>query len=225
MTTNGLGAANKQLEEAQRKEENKNQDEDSGEPSDREEKQEEGGQKKSPPQPVGFWNPKLKHVRVESMSKWLLTTVILMAFILAVLSMYWAVLYHLPSNISSLVVYVVDFDGQAPFNTHPPVVGPAVREVVDKTVLTLHPTLGYETHLPSEFNNDPLQVRQAVFNFKAWAAIIINPNATAMLYSAIQTGNTSYDPTGTCQVRPCFSPKLAMKLSHNPSSTRRPIVC
>jgi len=46
MTTNGLGAANKQLEEAQRKEENKNQDEDSGEPSDREEKQEEGGRVK-----------------------------------------------------------------------------------------------------------------------------------------------------------------------------------
>ncbi|KAH8728832.1 hypothetical protein GQ44DRAFT_34731 [Phaeosphaeriaceae sp. PMI808] len=33
----------------------------------------------------------------------------------------------------------------------------------------------------SEFNNDPLQVRQAVYNWDAWAAIIIDPNATAML--------------------------------------------
>lgn len=60
--------------------------------------------------------------------------------------------------------------------------------------------LGYESHLPSEFNNNPIEVRQRVYNFDAWAAIIINPNATAMLYSAIQTGNTSYDPMGALQL-------------------------
>jgi len=38
------------------------------------------------PKPVGFWSPKLKHVRQESFRKWLLTTVVLMVFILAVLS-------------------------------------------------------------------------------------------------------------------------------------------
>jgi hypothetical protein len=62
------------------------------------------------------------------------------------------------------------------------------------------PTLGFGIRPPSDFNNDPLQVRQAVYNFDAWAAIIINPNATAMLYSAIETGNTSYDPLGACQL-------------------------
>ena len=39
-----------------------------------------------PPAPVGFWDPRLKHVRREAFSKWLLTTVVLMAFIMAVLS-------------------------------------------------------------------------------------------------------------------------------------------
>lgn len=61
-----------------------------------------------------------------------------------------------------------------------------------------HP--GWEVRPPSMFNNDPIQVRQAVYDFKAWAAIIVNPNATAMLRQAVATGNTSYDPLGAGQI-------------------------
>lgn len=39
-----------------------------------------------------------------------------------------------------------------------------------------------------------------MYDWKAWAAIIINPNATSQLYSAIQNGNRSYDPMGACQL-------------------------
>lgn len=46
----------------------------------------EKGAEQGPPQPVGFWHPALKHVRHEAMWKWLLTTVVLMCFILSVLS-------------------------------------------------------------------------------------------------------------------------------------------
>lgn len=46
----------------------------------------EKGEEQGPPQPVGFWHPALKHVRHEAMWKWLLTTVVLMCFILSVLS-------------------------------------------------------------------------------------------------------------------------------------------
>jgi len=60
--------------------------------------------------------------------------------------------------------------------------------------------LGFESMPPSAFNNDPIAVRQAVYDFKAWAAVIINPNATAMLYSAIRNGNASYDPLGAIQL-------------------------
>jgi hypothetical protein len=39
-----------------------------------------------------------------------------------------------------------------------------------------------------------------VYNWDAWAAIIINPNASALLYQAVTTGNTSYEPLGACQL-------------------------
>lgn len=149
--------------------------------------------------PVGFWDKRLHHVKMEAFSKWALTTVVLMAFILSVLSIYWGTLFHVEQNLASLVIYVVDFDGQAPYDTHTPIVGPAVVRTMFETVGP-GPHLGFVSPPPSVFNNDPIQVRQAVFDEEAWAAIIINKNATAMLYSAIETGNTTYDPMGACQL-------------------------
>lgn len=115
----------------------------------------------------------------------------------------WATLFRATSNISSLVVYVVDFDGQAPYDTYTPIVGPIVTQLAAQAI-TVSPAegghLGYGSLPPSDFNNDPIQVRQAVYDFKAWAAIIINANATDMLYSAIQNGNASYDPMGAMQL-------------------------
>ncbi|KAK5140338.1 hypothetical protein LTR04_003049 [Oleoguttula sp. CCFEE 6159] len=213
MSTAVVGAANARLEEAdaegrtlreesqdenRSRDENRSQDENAGQEENNAEKGGEG-----PPQPVGFWDHRLKHVRHEAFGKWLLTTVVLMCFILGVLSIYWAVFYHAEKNLSSLVVYIVDFDGQvAPFeNTdHAPVVGPALVKLGQQLVASPNPTLGWGSMPPSAFNNDPLQVRKAVFNWDAWAAVIINPNATAMLYSAVQTGNASYGPMGACQI-------------------------
>ena len=62
------------------------------------------------------------------------------------------------------------------------------------------PHLGYEVLRPSQFNNDPMQVRQAVYDYKAWAGIIVNANATALLRQAIAQGNVSYDPLGAAQI-------------------------
>ena len=59
--------------------------------------------------------------------------------------------------------------------------------------------LGFMTMDPALFDNDPMQVRKAVYDFKAWAAIVINANATALLQQAVQQGNASYDPMGACQ--------------------------
>jgi hypothetical protein len=126
-----------------------------------------------------------------------------MTFILGVLSIYWAVFSHVEANLSSLVIYVVDFDGQAaPYNTSSiqPIVGPTIVKLAQQLVDSPTPNLGYGSLPASDFNYDPIQVRQAIYDFKAWAAIIINPNATAMLYSAVQNGNTSYDPLGACQL-------------------------
>lgn len=89
----------------------------------------------------------------------------LMAFILAVLPIYWGVFFHVDKNISSLVVYIIDFDGIPPYDTgHPPIVGPAIVQLGEQFVNSGQPHLGYGSLPPSHFNNDPLQVRQAVYN-------------------------------------------------------------
>lgn len=126
-----------------------------------------------------------------------------MAFILACLSIYWGVFLSVESNLQSLKVYIVDFDGQtAPYDTSgvDPIVGPVIVQLAQSLVASPTPNLGYTPLPPSDFNNDPLMVRKAVYEWDAWAAIIINPNATALLYSAVQNGNASYDPMGACQL-------------------------
>ena len=155
----------------------------------------------SQPEPVGFWDPSLRQVRNKAFGKWIITTLTLMVFILGVLSLYWAVFYRIENRLEHLLVYVVDFDGIAPYDTGiTPLVGPTIVRLTEQMVNSRQPTLGFGTWLPQDFNNDPLQVRQAVYNWDAWAAIVVNPNATSMLYSAIATGNTSYDPLGACQL-------------------------
>lgn len=126
---------------------------------------------------------------------------ILAVFILLVLSLYWAVLFRVEDNTSSLTVFVVDFDGRLPpFTGGTPLVGPMITQTTEMMLSAPKPHLGYETVQPSMFNNDPLAVRQAVFDWKAYAAIVIMPNATAMLQQAVDQANATYDPLGACQV-------------------------
>ncbi|KAL9029162.1 MAG: hypothetical protein Q9196_002556, partial [Gyalolechia fulgens] len=126
---------------------------------------------------------------------------ILSVFILAVLSMYWAVLFHVEKNTSSLNVLVVDFDGRVPpFTGGTPLVGPMVTQMTEMMLSAPEPHLGYETIDPSVFANDPLLVRQAIFDWEAYAAVIVMPNATAMLRQAVDQANATYDPLGACQV-------------------------
>ena len=128
------------------------------------------------------------------------TALILSTFILAVLSLYWAVLYHVEQNLSSLIVFVVDFDGRvAPYTDITPVVGPMIVQTA-QSLLAPSGTVGWQSQPPSVFNYDPIAVRQAIYAEKAWAAIIINPNATALLQEAVNNGNASYDPMGAAQV-------------------------
>jgi hypothetical protein len=62
------------------------------------------------------------------------------------------------------------------------------------------PTLGWTIKSPSDFDDDPIRVRKAVYDWDAWAAIIINANVSALLHSAIETRNSSYEPIGACQL-------------------------
>ncbi|KAL8680783.1 MAG: hypothetical protein Q9186_003071 [Xanthomendoza sp. 1 TL-2023] len=162
---------------------------------------EEKGDKSGPPPPVGFFHKDLSKVRLHVFGLWARTTLILSVFILTVLSLYWAVLYHVEQNTSSLTVFVVDFDGKVdPYTGTTPLIGPMITQTTEKMLAGPDPHLGFETIQPSVFNHDPLAVRQAVFDWKAYAAIIVMPNATAMLQQAIDQVNITYDPLGACQV-------------------------
>ncbi|KAI4124296.1 MAG: hypothetical protein LQ338_004871 [Usnochroma carphineum] len=162
---------------------------------------EEKGEHDDSPQPVGFFSKSLNKVRLEVFGLWARTTLILSVFILSVLSMYWAVLFHVEENTSSLTVFVVDFDGRvAPFTGGTPLVGPMITQTTEMMLSAPEPHLGYDTIDPSVFDYDPILVRQAVFDWKAYAAIIIMPNATAMLQQAVDQANTTYDPLGACQI-------------------------
>lgn len=61
-------------------------------------------------------------------------------------------------------------------------------------------SLGWGSLPASQFNFDPMEVRQAIYDEMAWAAVIINANATALLQHAVANGNASYDPMGTAQI-------------------------
>jgi hypothetical protein len=125
-----------------------------------------------------------------------------MAFILAVLSIYWGVFINIQNRLPNLRVLVVDMDGAAPFDrtATAPFIGPTITQLVQQQLRSSTPTLGWDIQPASNFGNDPVNVRQAVYNWDAWAAIVINPNASALLYAAVATGNASYDPRGACQL-------------------------
>ena len=116
------------------------------------------------------------------------------------LSLFNGVFFHLPENYSSLIVYVVDFDGLPPYQDATPLVGPQVVQATEALARSQQPHLGYITMPPSNFDNDPIAVRQAVYDFKAHAAILVNANATALLRQAVENGNYTYDPTGVGQI-------------------------
>ncbi|ORY60012.1 MNNG and nitrosoguanidine resistance protein [Pseudomassariella vexata] len=161
-----------------------------------------GVHQNQPHQSVGFWHHQMSKVRAHVLLSWIKTVCILVVFVLAILSLYWAVLYGVEGRLGNLVVHVVDFDGQvAPYTNVQPVVGPLVTQLaMEKVEEVGQPCLGYTILPPSQFHNDPIAVRRAVYDWHSYAAIIVNPNATALLVEAVSTGNASYDPTGAVQI-------------------------
>lgn len=120
---------------------------------------------------------------------------------MAFLCLFWGALFKQNDNVKNLKILVVDFDGHvAPYAGTTPFVGPFVIEATDNMTKAggIMPTYLFKS--PEDFNNEPLKVREAVYDMQVWAAVIINANATALLDSAIRQGNASYDPTGACQI-------------------------
>ncbi len=138
-----------------------------------------------PPLPVGLLHPSLKNVRKQAAKKWTLTVLILFCYILCVLSLYWAVLFHVPQNLEALTVAVVNFDGTGPYTGITPLVGPAIEKLAMEQAALPAYSLGYRIESPAQYGGDPLAVRQAVYDEHMWAAIIVSANATALLQQAV----------------------------------------
>jgi hypothetical protein len=125
---------------------------------------------------------------------------ILAIAILAFLCLFWGALFNQEKRVHALKIWVVDFDSQSSPSDTAPFVGPFVTRSVQALLDSGAHHPGYEIRSPSDFDNDPLKVRQSVYDFHAWAAVIINANATATIESAVRDGNANYDPLGACQV-------------------------
>ncbi|EPS26425.1 hypothetical protein PDE_01361 [Penicillium oxalicum 114-2] len=153
-----------------------------------------------PPAPVSFFDPTLKDVRRRVYFQWCRIVLILCIFVLAVLSIYWGVQYETERKLDSLKVWIVDFDGKTDnYRTSDPVVGPAVINIAQQFTDSQGEHLGYVIKDAGEFDNDFWAVRQAIYDEKAYAAVIVNPNATALLRGAVSQQNSSYDPSGAIQ--------------------------
>jgi hypothetical protein len=154
----------------------------------------------SEPKPVGFFDHSLHQVRLTIFRKWAITTVMLCTFILAILSLYWGVLYGLTDKLSRLTVVVVSFDGQGYPAGTATVVGDAVTRAAEQQAAITSGALGFRVENPADYDNDPLSVRQHVYDEHAWAAVIVNANASYLLQQAVAEGNADYDPQGAMQI-------------------------
>lgn len=117
------------------------------------------------------------------------------------LSLYRAVLFRVVALSPSLRLWVVDFDGKdPPYQTSNTIVGPSVTGTARRIIASRTHRLGCTIRPTADFNNDPVAVRQSVYDEHAWAAIIVNPNPMFLLRSALSKGNTTYGPTGAGQM-------------------------
>jgi hypothetical protein len=147
---------------------------------------------------------------------------ILVIFILAVLVLFWATLFHVEGNMRALTVKVVDFDGSVTPTRHmAPLVGPMVTRLAQQMVNeTGQSSLGYNVVSPVDFDYNPMRVRRSVYNFDCHAAIVVSHNATALLEDAVRTGHSTYDPTGggldqSSSSRRVMNRRITITSSHN----------
>ena len=127
---------------------------------------------------------------------------ILCTFILAILSIFWGAFLNVERKLSSLDVWIVDFDSQTTVygdQAEPAFIGPHIVRAAEQAQAIPGPHVTYKIMSPSRFSDDPLEVRRAIYHNTAWSAIVINPNATAHLRQALYDSDALYDPKSCCQ--------------------------
>ncbi|KAF9052135.1 hypothetical protein BJ165DRAFT_1340997 [Panaeolus papilionaceus] len=101
--------------------------------------------------------------------------------IFTIFPLFWGSIWKTPAH--NLTGYLVDFDGG--------LIGQGVL-----AAMTAHPEaqkITWLTYPASDFPGGPNEVASLVFDEKAWIAVVVNPNASARLMSAIANPDPSYD--------------------------------
>ncbi|KAH8703015.1 hypothetical protein BGW36DRAFT_422596 [Talaromyces proteolyticus] len=150
---------------------------------------------------IPLWHNELRGFRSHVVLRWALTVLGLAVFILTALSIFSGALYLTETKLSSLTIWIVDFDSLIPpYDSLDAVIGPLVTEMIMTQSSQTMGGLNFVTRPPINFQNNPMAVRQKVYNEDAYAAIIINANATSSLQESIAFKDASYDPLGAAQI-------------------------
>ncbi|KAG1890397.1 hypothetical protein F4604DRAFT_1568022 [Suillus subluteus] len=102
-----------------------------------------------------------------------------------VLPIYWAALGRSYNNIHNLSGYVVDFDGGE--------IGQAVTQAFKN--VTGPEQMSWLILDAAQFPGGPDEVAQALLDHRCWAAVTVNPQASANLNASINAANASYNTT------------------------------
>jgi len=110
------------------------------------------------------------------------------------LPIFWGSTLLLEHYFYKLNIQIVDFDSSA--SGADALVGPSLVQSLLQINSQTGAHVTYYNMSPSQFPNGPQDVMQSVGHNEAWGAVVIYPNATTAWRNAIETGNSSYDPTG-----------------------------
>ncbi|KAH7391189.1 hypothetical protein BKA64DRAFT_579137 [Cadophora sp. MPI-SDFR-AT-0126] len=116
--------------------------------------------------------------------------VLLAAIIIGILSIYWGADHSLQFNLPVFTIAVIDFDEAE--------VGPYLQQMAaTERIASPKMTLGYVSELGSKYNFSNERALHALRQEDFWFGIVIQSNATTAMNFAYNTGNASYDPTGS----------------------------
>ncbi|KAK8847379.1 hypothetical protein IAR55_005237 [Kwoniella newhampshirensis] len=133
-----------------------------------------------------FLSPEIAHLRGIAIKIFMGTLVIMITVVWLCLPLYWGSLWKSNKYTDRLTVRVIDRDGSD--------VGSAVSQS-----LLAQTDLRYFVTSPAELPTSDA-VAHDIVQEGAWAAIVINSGATALLNTARQVGNASYDGRGAIEV-------------------------
>jgi hypothetical protein len=133
---------------------------------------------------VGYFHHELHPIRHQVRKEWVKTTAILCLAILGCLSLFWGSLFTVNKHLGNLDVWIVDLDGG--------IIGQTVVKAAQQAQLSTSPHISYR--IKTSFD-DATAVRLAVYEEKAFSAIVINRNASDELRNA----NASYNPFNAAQ--------------------------